>query len=183
MTKQMNPAVFVGVLIIATIAIVTLMGQAMPGGGALAGQRFENGPTITDFSGKTADGKTFRLSDYKGKVVLLNFWATWCGPCIEEMPDLIKLQEKYGEKGFVVVGLSADDTFDDAIQFAKEKSVNYPILDKEATGKVSDLVGGVKGLPTSFLLNKEGKIVWGMEGMNPANRPFEVISNEINRLL
>ncbi|GAB4460220.1 MAG: hypothetical protein OHK0029_23910 [Armatimonadaceae bacterium] len=180
MTKQMHPAAFVGVLIVATILIVGLMTQAMPGT-SLAGKRVENGPVVPEFTGELPSGETFRLSDYKGKVVLLNFWATWCPPCIEEIPDLIRLQEKYGDKGLQVVGLSADDSLEVAAEFAKKNGVNYPIL--IAPPDVARAVGGVQGLPTSVLLDQEGKVVWMMEGMSPTNRPEKVIGNEVERLL
>lgn len=185
MKRQIPPALFAAIIIICTFGIFGLITQLSPRP-VLAGTRVENGDVLGDFSGKTSKGETFHLSDYKGKVVLLNFWATWCGPCVMEIPDLIKLQEKYGEKGFQIVGLSADDNLELAADFAKEHGINYPVLLVPTDGDSREALrplGAISGLPTSILLDKNGKIVWRMEGISPAEKPFDVISNELKSLL
>ena len=183
MTRQMPPALFAAIIIICTFGIVGLITQMSPRP-VLAGERIENGAVLEDFSGKTNTGETFRLSDHKGKVILVNFWATWCGPCVMEMPELVKLQEKYGPKGFQIVGISVDETLELATEFAKEHSLNYPVL-LLPMDKVSafQAIGGFKALPTSYLINKEGKVVWRMEGVSASAPPYEVISRELQRLL
>jgi thiol-disulfide isomerase/thioredoxin len=117
------------------------------------------GSTVApDFSLESLDGKTMRLSDLRGKAVLLNFWATWCGPCKIEMPWFVDLQNKYGSQGLQIVGVAMDDASKEDIgKFAKDMGVNYPILiGKESVG---DQYGGVPALPESFLIARDGKIV------------------------
>src|SRR5579862_1240765 len=111
-----------------------------------------------DFSLESLDGKITRLSDFRGKAVLLNFWATWCGPCKIEMPWFIDLQKEYGSQGLQIVGVAMDDASkEDIAKFAQDMGVNYPILiGKESVG---DEYGGVPALPESFLIARDGKIV------------------------
>jgi cytochrome c biogenesis protein CcmG/thiol:disulfide interchange protein DsbE len=110
-----------------------------------------------EFALKDADGKTVRLSDYKGKVVLLDFWATWCGPCKMEIPWFIDFERKYKDKGFAVVGISMDEEGWTAIKpFVSELAINYRIL--QGTDAIAQLYGGVDALPTTFLIDREGKI-------------------------
>jgi len=111
-----------------------------------------------DFTLESLDGTSVRLSDLRGKAVLLNFWATWCSPCKIEMPWFIELQKQYGPEGLQVVGVAMDDSSkDDIAKFAKEMGVNYPVLmGKEAVG---DAYGGVPALPETFFIGRDGKIV------------------------
>lgn len=111
-----------------------------------------------DFTLESLDGKSMRLSDFRGKAVLLNFWATWCGPCKIEMPWFVELQKEYGSQGLQIVGVAMDDSGKDEIaKFAKDMGVNYPVLlGKEAVG---DEYGGVPALPESFFIGRDGKIV------------------------
>jgi thiol-disulfide isomerase/thioredoxin len=111
-----------------------------------------------EFELKDADGKTVRLSDYKGKVVLLDFWATWCGPCKIEMPWFVELQKEYGPQGFQIVGVAMDDSStEDITKFVREMGINYPVLlGKEEVGQS---YGGVNALPTSFFIDRDGKLV------------------------
>jgi peroxiredoxin len=117
-----------------------------------------SGSPAPDFSLLALDGKTTRLSDFRGKAVLLNFWATWCGPCKIEMPWLVDLQKQYGTQGLQVVGVAMDDASkEDIAKFATDMGVNYPILiGKEAVG---DEYGGVPALPETFVIARDGKIV------------------------
>lgn len=110
-----------------------------------------------EFALKDADGRTVRLSDYRGKVVLLNFWATWCGPCKIEIPWFNEFQQQHRERGLVVLGISMDEEGWDVIKpFVTALKVNYRILLGDET--VADLYGGVSSLPTSFLIDRQGKI-------------------------
>jgi peroxiredoxin len=116
------------------------------------------GVPAPDFELTSLDGKKVRLSDYRGKAVLLNFWATWCSPCKVEMPWFVDLQKKYGNDGLVVLGIAMDDTETEKIaQFTSEMGVNYPVL--LGTDRVSEQYGNVEFLPTSFYIDREGKIV------------------------
>ncbi len=111
-----------------------------------------------DFSLESLDGKSMKLSDFRGKAVLLNFWATWCGPCKIEMPWFVELQNQYGPQGFQIVGVAMDESpKDDIAKFAKEMGVNYPVLlGKESVG---DAYGGVPALPESFFISRDGRIL------------------------
>jgi thiol-disulfide isomerase/thioredoxin len=111
-----------------------------------------------DFSLESIEGPAMHLSDFRGKAVLLNFWATWCGPCKIEMPWFVDLQKQYGPQGLQIVGVAMDDASkEDIAKFAKDMGVNYPILiGKDAVG---DQYGGVPALPETFLIGRDGKIV------------------------
>jgi thiol-disulfide isomerase/thioredoxin len=117
----------------------------------------KSGPA-PDFTLQSLDGNSMRLSDWRGKAVLLNFWATWCGPCKIEMPWFIELQKQYGAQGLQIVGIAMDDSGkEDIAKFAKEMGVNYPVLlGKEEVG---DAYGGVPALPETFFIGRDGKIV------------------------
>ena len=116
------------------------------------------GKIAPDFELTSLDGKRVKLSDFRGKAVLLNFWATWCSPCKVEMPWFVDLQKKYGSDGLVVLGVAMDDSDSAKIaQFASEMGVNYPVL--LGTDKVSEEYGNVEFLPTSFYIDREGKFV------------------------
>lgn len=116
------------------------------------------GVVAPDFSLKSLDGKDVHLSDFKGKAVLLNFWATYCQPCKIEMPWFAELQKRYAPEGLEVIGVAMDDVGPDTIKkFASDLGVNYPILiGKES---VADLYGGMQFLPTTFYIDRQGKIV------------------------
>jgi thiol-disulfide isomerase/thioredoxin len=123
-------------------------------------------PANFDFSLKDLDGKSVALSSYKGKVVLLNFWATWCGPCKAEIPGFVELQEKYKDD-LVIVGFSVDDPADKAKAFAAEYKMNYPILLGEGREDVQDAYGPIWGIPASFLISKDGKVCRKHLGIAP----------------
>ncbi len=111
-----------------------------------------------NFALADSQGKTLRLNDFKGKVVLLDFWATWCGPCRIEIPWFMEFQRRYKDKGFTVIGVSMDENGWEAVRpFVEEMKMNYPVV--IGTDKTSSDFGGVEVLPTTFLIDKEGRIV------------------------
>ncbi len=116
------------------------------------------GNLAPDFELPALDGKNLKLSNLRGKAVLLNFWATYCGPCKIEMPWFVELQKEYGPQGFQIVGVAMDDaSTEDIAKFAQEMGVNYPILiGKESVGQS---YGGVSVLPTTFFLDRDGKLI------------------------
>ena len=111
-----------------------------------------------DFTVKDMNGADVRLADHRGKVILLNYWATWCGPCKVEIPDLVALQNEYADEGFVVLGVSQDDDPDTLREFAKAFNMNYPVLVGKDRPDVVDAQGPVWGLPTTFLIGRDGAI-------------------------
>jgi peroxiredoxin len=102
------------------------------------------------------DGKHFRTSDYQDKVVLVNFWAAWCAPCAEEIPQFVAMQSKYRQQGLQVIGISVEDVESELRAFCIKNRVNYPIVPGDQT--VADSFGGVLGLPTTILIGKDGTI-------------------------
>jgi peroxiredoxin len=110
-----------------------------------------------NFSLQDANGKTLKLSDFKGKVVLLNFWATWCGPCKLEIPWFEDFQTTYKGKAFTVIGVSMDDDGWKAVKpYIASSKMNYPVV--VGNDKLADSFGGVDAMPTTFIIDKQGNI-------------------------
>ena len=121
------------------------------------------GKDAPDFALKDLDGKQVKLSDFRGKAVLLNFWATWCGPCQVEMPWFVDFQKQYGPQGLEIIGVALDDSGKDEIEkFAKKMGVNYTVL--QGQDDVGDAYGAV-GLPTTFYIDRNGQIVDSASGL------------------
>jgi thiol-disulfide isomerase/thioredoxin len=119
--------------------------------------RFYKDPKpVPSFTVQTLDGQTISSSTWRGKVTLLNFWATWCPPCKAEIPDLIALQNKYRDQ-LQIIGISEDETPDVVRRFIAEHRINYPVV--MATPDIQRALPGVSGLPTSFMLDREGRVV------------------------
>lgn len=137
------------------------------GGSPDAGACMANAkPANFDFTMKDLDGNDVSLASYKGKVVLLNFWATWCGPCKAEIPGFIELQDKYRDR-LVIVGFSVDDTAEKAREYAKQYNMNYPILLGEGREDVQEAYGPIWGIPASFIISKDGKVCRKHMGIAP----------------
>src|SRR5258708_7836638 len=131
--------------------------SSKPVSAANAGKAEKERKAAPEFELKDADGKTVRLSDYKGKVVLLDFWATWCGPCKIEIPWFIALERKYKDQGFAVIGVSMDEEGWTVVKpFISELAINYRVL--QGSDSTAQLYGGVEALPTTFLIDRDGKI-------------------------
>ena len=154
-------AMVVALMLVFGFKLTRHSAQSVAGGNA----QMKNG-TAPDFTLQSLDGKTVRLSDFRGKPVVLNFWATWCGPCKIEMPWFVDLQKEYGPAGLQFLGVAMDDaSTKDIAEFAESMKVNYPILiGKESVG---DDYGGVQFLPETFYIDRNGKVVdkaFGLKG-------------------
>ncbi len=112
---------------------------------------------------KDLDGKAVKLSDFKGKVVILNFWATWCPPCRKEIPTFVSLQKQYGEKGLVIVGVSLDEKGPAAVKpFVAKMGINYPVVMGDP--KTAADYGGIEVVPTTFVIDRNGKVAAELQG-------------------
>ncbi len=138
---------------------------------------YESKPVAPDFTLTQLDGKPLQLSSYRGKVVLLDFWATWCDPCREEIPHLVELQQTYGNQGLQIIGISMDDSIDPVRPFSEKFHMNYPIVMGNA--KIGELYGGVLGLPIAFMIDRDGRI--DKKHIGATN--VTVFDTEIRRLL
>ena len=130
--------------------------------------------TAPTFEGKPApaftlvdtDGKKVSLADYKGRAVIVNFWATWCAPCKLEMPWFEQFRAKYKDQGFEVLGIAEDDApKDEIVKTAKHAGVSYPVLYTD--NKVANLYGGIDSLPTTFYIDRNGTVVEETVGLAP----------------
>ncbi len=129
-----------------------------------------------DLNLRDLDGNMVTLSDFKGKVIILDFFATWCPPCKQETPDFIELQRQYGGQGFVMIGVSLSRP-DDTRRFAEDFGVNYTMLIADSTA--TTLYGPIRSIPVTFIIDKDFKIAKKYIGY----RPKEVFENDIRELL
>ena len=173
-----SPLVLVVVAFVVALMLYVGYHKARRPGGSLTTRLAQSSPA-PDFSLQSLDGKTTRLSDFRGKAVLLNFWATWCGPCKIEMPWFVDFQKQYGSQGLQIVGVAMDDASKEDIgKFARDMGVNYPILiGKEAVG---DQYGGIPGLPETFLIARDGKIVDKIIGLRGKAEIEDAIKKALN---
>jgi peroxiredoxin len=155
----------------AVAALVYALVPSLPSPGAAVAN---NGPSICpanakkanlDFTVKDMNGESVKLSAFKGKVILLDFWATWCPPCKAEIPGFVELQEAYRDKGLQVVGVSVDDTPDKLKPFASEFKMNYPVLVGLERDDLQDAYGPMWGIPTTYLIARDGRICRKNSGM------------------
>jgi peroxiredoxin len=130
-----------------------------------------------DFSLPDLTGGQVKLSDYRGKVVLLDFWATWCDPCREEIPHFIQLQNKYRDQGLQIIGISMDDGPEPVRDYYERFHMNYPVVMGNA--KIGELYGGILGLPIAFVLRRDGRV----DGRHIGATDISVFEKEIARLL
>ena len=167
-TKLSTVALISGLALLSAVAGCKKGGQQKAGAEAGTGASPVNGLVLANL-----DGTTSTLDQYKGKVVLVNFWATWCQPCQIEIPWLIEFNEKYGPKGLVILGVAMDDEGKKVVEpFVKDRrftvggqseAMNYPIV--LGDDKTADKFGGLIGLPTSMLYSRDGKKVKTIVGL------------------
>lgn len=165
---------FILATLMAVVAFALFANRATRIPSARAAKTTQDNPTASpDFTLKDLDEHDVSLRQFKGKVVLVNFWATWCGPCRIEIPWLVELQDKYAARGFTVLGVAMDEEGESAVApfVQKERfkvggtsrSINYPIvLGDDAT---ADKFGGLLGFPTSVLISKDGRVIKRVDGL------------------
>jgi thiol-disulfide isomerase/thioredoxin len=166
--------------------------KAAPKAAAGAACAADAKPANLDFTLKDVNGKDVRLADYKGKVVLLDFWATWCVPCKIEIPIFIDLYNRYKNQGFEVVSVVLLDRFANAKPYAAKMQMNYPVLDGDPQqDKIDDAYGPLFGLPMSFLIGRDGRLCQkhlGLPGMQGTKEPdaktvAQIFETEVKALL
>jgi len=136
--------------------------------------------TAPDFALKDSNGQTVHLTDYKGKVVLLDFWATWCGPCKIEIPWFMEFEQQFKDRGFAVLGVSMDEDGWSVVKpYIQNMKINYRVVLGDE--QVSDLYGGLDSLPTTLLLDRQGKIASVHVGLGDGGK--EIFKNDIAQLL
>ena len=118
-----------------------------------------------DFTLKSRSGKNIRLAELRGKVVMLNFWASWCTPCREEMPLLEKIHQRYESLGFTLLGINIENTHDDVKKFLSDVKVSFPVL-YDTTNKVSELYS-ISAMPTTILIDRDGNMRFLHKGYKP----------------
>lgn len=132
-------------------------------------------PSAPDLSLTDLNGEPVHTANYKGKIVLVNFWAAWCVPCRKEIPDFVRLQEKYPDK-VQIIGISLDDSASELRNFYKTQRINYPIVQGDL--KIADAYGGILGLPTTYIIDKEGRI----RGHQVGSTNFDKLEQQIASL-
>jgi thiol-disulfide isomerase/thioredoxin len=173
-------------LIVTTVYVdhITRLPSSTASGTVRADANASPAPEVTF---KNLDGKEVPLGEYRGKVVLVNFWATWCEPCQIEIPWLIEMQQKYSSKGFTILGVDVDDEDNKVVlgYLSKERfmvngqklPMNYPVL--RGDDAVADKFGGLLGYPTSFLISRDGKIVKRVQGLISYDEIAQAIESQL----
>jgi peroxiredoxin len=151
------------------------------GGNSLGAEGTPSKPTIyrsaPNFSRMDLDHRQVNLADYRGKVVLLNFWATWCAPCLAEMSRFVAWQQEYGGRGLQVIGISMDDDAQPVRTVYRKYKLNYPVVMGDE--KIGKMYGGIYGLPVTFLIDTKGKIRFQYQGAVDLSN----VQNQIQTLL
>ncbi len=150
----MRKIILIVVAVLIVIVIYVTSHRSGPGKPTMASVTAHS--VAPDFSLEGMNGQPLNLSAYKGKVVLLDFWATWCVPCRSEIPHFVNFQEKYGPQGLQVIGISMDDGPKPVRQFYDEMKMNYPVA--IGTESMAQSYGGVLGLPITFLIDRDGRV-------------------------
>jgi peroxiredoxin len=144
--------------VLATAFLGMLAGASLASSGLV-------GAPAPDFALKSASGENLRLSEYRGDVVMINFWATWCGPCRQEMPLLDELYDRYERVGFRLLGVNIDDNREQAMQMAKELDVSFPVLFD--SGKAVSRQYEVEAMPVTVLVDRSGSVRYVHHGYKP----------------
>ena len=136
-------------------------------------------PANLNFTMKDHQGVDVTLSSFKGKVLIIDFWATWCGPCKVEIPHFVAFQNQYGKEGLQIVGISVDDTADKLAPYVRDMKMNYPVLQGLDRDDVQEAFGPIVGIPVSVLISRDGKVCATHTGLTGK----DVFEREIKALL
>ena len=136
------------------------------------------GKPAPDFMLKDLDGNEVKLADFEGQVVIVDFWATWCGPCLQEMPTWVDLQSRYASRGFSMIGISTDNDTAAVRPFAEKNKLNFPVL--LADNKVRRDYGGIRSIPTTFVIDMKKVVRYTFQGV-PEDRA--IFQQRIEELL
>jgi len=147
------------VVVIAGLLVLAHFRQALPGAAPARNPAASSpGHSAPDFDLTDLQGNAVKLSDLRGKAVVLNFWASWCAPCKEEIPWFVEMQKRYGSQGLQIVGISMDEGDPkEVVKFAAENAINYPVV--FGVEKVADEYGGIDYLPTTFYIDRNGVVL------------------------
>jgi len=163
------------------VFLLPLMAVLSTGGNPVGAEGTTSKPHIDhiapNFSRMDMNHKQVNLADYRGKVVLLNFWATWCAPCLAEMPRFVAWQQKYGGSGLQIIGISMDDDEQPVRTAYRKYRLNYPVVMGDE--KIGEMYGGIYGLPVTFLIDTKGKIRFQYQGAVDLSN----VQNQIQTLL
>jgi peroxiredoxin len=179
-TEYVAPVIRNPFVILALSVSLLLSGCSGRPPGTASAKSTKNRKPAPDFTLKDASGNPVKLSDFHGKVVLLNFWATWCGPCALEVPWFVEFEQQMKSRGLEVVGVSMDEEGWSVIKpFLAEHKVNYRVL--LGNDSVSQLYGGVESLPTTFIIDRDGRIaVPPHVGLADKNEYLQEIQSVLN---
>ena len=149
------------------LLIVTLSGAPSAQTPTAGACDAKGNPAKLNFTFKDINSRKVSLSDFKGKVIILDFWATWCVPCKAEIPGFIGLQKKYGNQGLQIIGLSVDDSLPTAKKYADEMKMNYPVLLAEGKEDILEAYDPIPSIPVSVVIGRDGKICSKHLGIAP----------------
>lgn len=174
-----NPILLAGLIVVGVATGVTLVTTRGPSAALNAGKpETATLPSAPAWELKDVEGKTVKSTDFAGKVVVLDFWATWCGPCRMEIPGFVELQNEHTGAGLVVIGVSLDDDATGVVKpFMKKMGINYPVVMGDE--RMTDVFGGIEGIPTTFIIDRSGRIVTKHVG----SAPKDVFERDIAPLL
>ncbi|MBZ5577250.1 MAG: TlpA family protein disulfide reductase [Acidobacteriia bacterium] len=169
-------SLLLAILLVGTLAITY---SSSPGVSASVSP-MKDRKVAPDFTAKDARGAELKLSDYRGRVVLVNFWATWCGPCRIEIPWFVAFEKAYRDRGFTVIGVSMDEEGWQAVKpYIAQQLVNYPVV--IGTDALAQRYGDIRSLPTTFLIDREGKIAARHVGLVSKSAYESEIGSLLNR--